>query len=202
MKRSMIYPYQYIFVLDIGFLVIMVLLIVFGTIGYCGYGGAVNPNGITLNLPQNSVWTIFTQVSLIIGIYATYPIVMYPVFEILDEILFTSSHFKNMGSLSNTKKYWISNIMRLLLVVITSIIAISIPYFSLFVSLVGALGSSFIAFIMPCILHLKAFHNRVSKIQIYTNWILVIFGIIASIVSATITIIQLVEAIFGLDFGI
>lgn len=194
----MIQPNRYIMILDIGFVIITSLLIGFGTIGYCGYGDQVNSGGITLNLPKDSFWTIVTQVGLIIGIYATYPVVMYPVIEILDELFFNSprSYFYKYDPV---KKYWFSNCIRGMLVVITSIIAISIPYFSLFVSLVGAVGSSFIAFIVPCILHLKLFSKQMSKKLKFVNWFLIIFGVIASLISATITIIQLIEAIFGIE---
>ena len=200
MKRAMIQPRSYIFVLDIGFVIISSLLLAFGTVGYCGYGNAVNSGGITLNLPQDSFWTIITQTTLIVGIYATYPIVMYPVIEILDELLFDNPKVPQLSTISKNQKFWASNLMRAILVVITSIIAISIPYFSLFVSLVGALGSSFIAFIMPCILHLKLF-PKASRVQLYSNRFLVVFGVIASAISVTITVFQLIEAIFGVDFA-
>lgn len=198
MKRSMTEPNRYLVILDVGFVIISALLIGFGTIGYCGYGDNVNSGGITLNLPQDSFWTIITQLCLIVGIYATYPVVMYPVIEILDEIFFNSSN-SYFFHFNATKKFWASNFIRAVLVILTSIIAISVPYFSLFVSLVGALGSSFIAFIVPCVLHLKLFSNKCSKKQKYINWFLIIFGVIASFISATITIIQLIEAIFDVE---
>ena len=200
LKRSMTHPPHFLFVMDLGFIGIILLLIMFGTVGYCGFGEAVNPNGITMNLPPSSPWTILTQVFLVIGIFATYPIVITPVVEILDGLLW--DQFKLAPEITSWKRYWSSNLMRLCLVGVTTVIAISIPHFSLFVSLVGALGSSFIAFIVPCLLHMKLFGKRCHRLQFILNGCLVVFGVFASIVASTITILQLIEEIFGFHFSL
>merc|ERR1712130_143122 len=185
--------------MDLGFIGIILLLILFGAVGYCGFGDSVNPNGITMNLPQGSPWTILTQVFLVIGIFATYPIVITPVVEILDGLFW--DQFKLAPDTESWKRYWASNVMRLFLVAVTTVVAISIPHFSLFVSLVGALGSSFISFIVPCLLHMKLFGKRCHRLQFILNGGLVVFGVFASLVASTITVLQLIEAIFGFQFA-
>lgn len=184
------HSYNYIAVLDIGYMFTTVLFIMFGTIGYCGYGASIDPNGITLNLPQDSIWTTITIISLIFAIYATYPVQMFPVITILEGLI-----FKRYPNVTGAKLTWSKNLVRALLVIFTSLIAISIPYFSLFVSLVGALGSSVLAYILPCCFHLKLFKEQKIQSKVF-NWILVVFGIFASIVASGVTIFQLILAIF------
>lgn len=189
-------PHKYHFVLDIGYVIMTVLFLSFGTIGYCGYGENVNESGITLNLPPGSIGTIATQVCLIIAIFATYPVQMFPVIAILEGLVF--SKVNGLKGLTGMKLEMSRNVLRSLLVIITTIIAISIPYFSLFVSLVGALGSSVLAFILPCVFHLKLFPN-ISKPKRIGNWMLAIFGVTASFVATTVTVYQIIIAVFHID---
>lgn len=189
-------PKKYHFVLDIGYVIMTVLFLSFGTIGYCGYGAGVNASGITLNLPPDSIWTIATQACLIIAIFCTYPVQMFPVIAILEGLAF--SKVKQLKGLTGMKLEMTRNVMRGILVIITTLVAISIPYFSLFVSLVGALGSSVLAFILPCVFHLKLFPN-ISTPRKIVNWSLAIFGILASAVATTVTVYQIIVAVFHID---
>ena len=199
MRSAMKEPARYPFILDIGYILMTVTFIFFGTIGYTGYGADVNPGGITLNLPPGSVWTIITLATLVFSIFTSYPIQMFPVICILEGLIFkknrliSSDHFK-IGPV-RISLFWRKNVVRTLLVIITSLIAISIPYFSLFVSLIGSVGSSTLAFILPCLFHFKLFRATSSKYILLLNSFIVIFGIIASLISATVTIYQLITAI-------
>ena len=165
----------------------------FGTIGYCGYGAQINPGGITLNLPADSVWSQITQVCLIFAIFATYPVQMFPVTTVAEKLIFERYH-----GVTGVKLTWSKNLIRTVLVVFTSIIAVSIPYFSLFVSLVGALGGAILAYILPCAFHLKLFKDQPMSSKIF-NGSLGIFGIFASAVASSVTIYQLIVAVFHLD---
>eukprot|EP00168_Porphyra_purpurea_P021144 TRINITY_DN9263_c0_g1_i1.p2 TRINITY_DN9263_c0_g1~~TRINITY_DN9263_c0_g1_i1.p2 ORF type:complete len:110 (+),score=39.97 TRINITY_DN9263_c0_g1_i1:72-401(+) len=91
---------------------------------------------------------------------------------------------------------WIRNGIRTTIVVFTVVVAVSIPYFSLFIGLIGAVGCSLMSFILPCIFHIKMFPEA-SKARKGTNWTFLVFGVIASVVSAGVTTVQLVQAIFG-----
>jgi solute carrier family 36 (proton-coupled amino acid transporter) len=193
MRRAMMYPEHYHYVLDLGYVCITLLYLTFATIGYLGYGDLVNPDGITLNLPSGSPWTLVTQISLIFAIFATYPVQMFPVVAILEGYSFHKIAF--FRDMSHTKQELSRNLIRLILVFVTSLVAVSIPYFSLFVSLVGALGGSMMAYILPCVFHIKLFSQSSPRWKVIFHWALVIFGVVAAIVASTVTIIQLIEAV-------
>ena len=198
MRRAMIKPARYTFVMDIAYMLMTLLYVLFGTIGYLGYGSNVNEQSITLNLPQDSILTPITQLALVYAIFATYPIQIFPVIGLAETFLFApiTGKWRTTNELSLT---WRKNLIRSIIVILTAIIAISIPYFSLFVSLVGAFGSSILAFILPTLFHLKMFKKTSTKTVIFINYAILIFGIVASFVSTTVTVYQLILAIFHLD---
>lgn len=65
---------------------------------------------------------------------------MFPVFEIFENALFDaqSAHLVMKR-----------NVLRLLLVIMTLVIAATVPHFGLFISLIGNLGSSMLMFVLP-----------------------------------------------------
>lgn len=197
MRRAMKEPKGYGLVLDIGYICVTILFLAFGVIGYTGFGDKLNPSSITLNLPQDSMVTPVCQFLLVVSIFCTYPVQMFPVIAILEGLVFSKVTFCIRQTGKTREAY--RNLFRTVLVIITSFVAITIPYFSLFASLIGALGSSSLAFIMPCVFHLKLFYHRSSKATKILNFTICIFGIIASVVSSSITLILLFEAVMGYD---
>ena len=129
---------------------------------------------------------------MVVAIFATYPVQLFPIISMAEQSFLAKSQRQD--------KHWVfewkRNGVRTALVVTTSLVAIAIPHFSLFISLVGAVGCSLMGFILPCIFHLKLFQARRSMFQRVVNIILTIFGILASLISGTVTVIQLVEAFF------
>ena len=188
-------PKAYGFVLDIGYICVTMLFLAFGVIGYTGFGDQLDPNAITLNLPQDSMVTHVTQFLLVVSIFCTYPVQMFPVIAILEGLLFTKIPFcqKQTGRAKESYR----NLFRTVLVIITSFVAITIPYFSLFASLIGALGSSSLAFIMPCVFHLKLFYHRSPVYVKIINVCVCFFGILASVVSSGVTLWLLFNAVIG-----
>jgi len=195
MRRAMKSPKAYHLVLDIGYICVTILFLLFGAIGYAAYGDHTDPNSITLNLPQDLLWTFATRCLLIVAIFATYPVQLFPVINILEGLLF--SIVPACEKTSGWKREHIRNLLRSILVVITLLLAVSIPYFSLFVSLVGALGCSMLAFILPCVFHLKLFYYQTPPWRKGLNVAIGIFGVFASIVSSAVTLVDLGEALFG-----
>jgi solute carrier family 36 (proton-coupled amino acid transporter) len=194
MRRSMKDPQAFGLVLDAAFIVMTILELAFGVIGYAGFGDQVNPNSITMNLPKGTIWAPIAQVLLATSIFCTYPVQMFPVIAILEEVLFKKVPW--LALQSGPTQEWSRNGLRSLLVAFTSVIAISIPYFSLFVSLVGSLGSSSLAYIIPCLFHLKLFGRRSSRLHILLNSSIVVFGILGAILCSSLTLWELYKVMF------
>ena len=91
---------------------------------------------------------------------------------------------------------WVKNALRSGLVLLSVVLALSIPEFSLFVSLVGAVGSSLLAFILPCVFYMWIFRHTRPKWHMALNGILVVFGVVGSAVSIVVTVAQIIEAVF------
>ena len=81
--------------------------------------------------------------------------------------------------------------MRLSFVVLTLAVAALVPYFSLFMSLIGNIGSSALMFILPTIFHIKV--RGGSRLKRGLHSLLVIFGIIAAIIGTYVTVVTLVD---------
>lgn len=88
----------------------------YGTFGMCGYlaFGDDTKDVITLNMP-GSVLSKIVKLSLCVGLYFTYPMMLFPVFEVL-EPYFVQRSSQNSGK-----------ILRVTVVVFTAFIAAGIP---------------------------------------------------------------------------
>ncbi|XP_034255535.1 proton-coupled amino acid transporter 1 isoform X2 [Thrips palmi] len=131
-------------VMNVGSVFIGVLLVSLGSVGYLKFGDAVK-GSLTLNLEQTSVLCQVLRVSLCLGIMGTYPLQAYVPIEILwpsIERRFRPLRHPALAELA----------LRACVVLFTFLLAESIPRLNLFISLVGALSSSALAFVFPPLL--------------------------------------------------
>lgn len=128
----------------------------------------------------------------VLAIVFTYPVQMFPVISMLEQYVFGKVSVEKRMSWSFE---WQRNGLRTVLVVITGLVAIAIPFFNLFINLVGAVGCSLMAFILPCLFHMKLFFGRCGLPILLLNLALLGFGLIASEISAAITIASIYSAI-------
>ncbi len=117
------------------------LMAVFGCCGYFAFGSETQAP-ITLNLEGN--WATVVKLALCVGLYLTFPIMMFPVNEVMEDI------FVGDGSRPN-------RVFRTFVVVLSALIAYLLPDFGKFLGLVGASICTILGFILPCFFHLKAF---------------------------------------------
>jgi len=142
---------------------ITTLMITFGTCGYLAYGSATEAP-VTLNLDGG--WATFVKLSLCLALYLTYPIMMFPVNEVIEDML-----------LSSVSKP--SRLFRLSIVFLTALVAYSIPDFGEFLSLVGASICTLLGFIIPCYFHLKVFDwKELPYWQFGLDAFLIVFGFV------------------------
>ncbi|XP_013084175.2 uncharacterized protein LOC106069130 isoform X3 [Biomphalaria glabrata] len=89
---------------------------------------------------------------------------------------------------------WKRNILRIFIVLITAGLAVLLRDFFAYVSsFVGAIGSSVLAYILPCLFHLKLCGNNISCSIKIKDYSIIIFGVLASIVSLYTTIKEVVD---------
>ncbi|XP_054275123.1 proton-coupled amino acid transporter-like protein CG1139 isoform X1 [Macrosteles quadrilineatus] len=128
-------------VLNVGNIIVTLLLLIMGFIGYLKYGDDVQ-GSLTLNLPHDNTLSQCVKIAIAIGILLTYPIMFYvPVALIWPAVV------ERWGPFDKPVRYEI--ILRILLCLLTFVLAEVIPDLSLFISLVGAVSSTALALVFP-----------------------------------------------------
>ncbi|XWS63195.1 hypothetical protein CRYUN_Cryun06bG0075000 [Craigia yunnanensis] len=112
----------------------------FGALGYFAFG-AETKDIITANLGAGWVSTL-VQLGLCVNLFFTFPLMMNPVYEIVE------------------RRFWGGNYclwLRWLLVFIVSSVALFVPNFADFLSLVGSSVCCGLGFVLPALFHLLVF---------------------------------------------
>ena len=145
---------------------ITMLMAIFGFSGYIAFGQSTQAP-ITLNLP-GGVWAAFVKLALCLALYLTYPIMMFPVHQVMEDMVMKGAG----GRLSNI-------FFRAFVVLFSAFIAYSIPDFGKFLSLVGASICTILGFILPSYYHLKVFErSELTILEYFMDLFLILFGVI------------------------
>jgi len=157
---------------------ITILYITFGAAGYLSYGKDTR-DIITLNLPNDAGFNFALLVKgcLCVSLFFTYPIMLFPVFSILEKKLSVSGTFY-------------STCLRLFVVLLTGLVVVKVPNFGELMALVGASCCTLLAFIMPALCHLVLFRDEVDTRSKVLDYTLVILGSLGAIVGTADTIIN------------
>lgn len=156
-----------------GMLVFITLfMVLFGLAGYFAFGDqTVAP--ITLNLTDHFWYATFVKCGLCLGLYFTFPVMMFPVWAI------TESLSMRMIDDSHTR-----TVFRSLLVALSALVAYAVPDFGKFLSLVGSSICTILGFILPCYFHLVVLKEDLAIWQFTLNWFLIVgstlFGILGT----------------------
>merc|ERR1712025_556385 len=147
-------------------LAITTLYITFGAAGYLSYGPDTQ-DIITLNLPNDGGFNfaILVKCCLCISLFFTYPIMLFPVFSILEK------------KLTITSNSVFSKFLRLSVVLLTGLIVLNVPNFGQLMALVGASCCTLLAFIMPALCHLVLFRKEADKSSKILDYTLVVLGV-------------------------
>jgi len=150
---------------------ITTLYITFGAAGYLSYGPETK-DIITLNLPNDGGFNfaILVKCCLCISLFFTYPIMLFPVFSILE---------KKMTISSNSV---FSKFLRLSVVLLTGLIVLNVPNFGQLMALVGASCCTLLAFIMPALCHLVLFRREEDGEGKALDYTLVVLGVTGAII--------------------
>jgi proton-coupled amino acid transporter len=157
--------------------VVTVLYILFGFCGYLSFGHKTNAI-ITLNLPRGSGvdFAALVKGCLCIALFFTYPVMMFPVSELLEKLFFNQRN-------SSSGYYLYENLLRLFLVALTGVIVVMVPSFANLMALIGASCCTLLAFVLPGYLHLRLHRSSLRRWEAALDYFLIIFGIFASVVS-------------------
>lgn len=158
-----------------------VLYLLFGICGYLSFGPETN-SIITLNLPPG-IFPFIVKGCLCFSLFFTYPIMLFPVTNILERLL-----------CSKKEDYALGAVLRTTLVVLTGLVVLAIPNFSTLMALVGCSCCMFLAFILPGLFHWLIFRgNNLSAWSLVMDVLLVIVGIVGSIIGLQDALIRLTD---------
>jgi len=173
------------FLMYIAGAVITLLYASLGIIGYFTFGQDVL-GSITLNVPQTLLFQVL-QSCVAVMVFFTYPLQMLVSVEIINTYIVSSE-------LSKKQKWFDETMLRIILVILTCLISISIPQLDNFIALVGALGGTCIALILPPILHTLCYWDYgISYKQLIINFAIIMIGIFACFAGTIATVSSIMD---------
>lgn len=142
---------------------ITAFMVIFGCCGYLAFGSNTQAP-ITLNLSVGSLANL-VKLALCLALYLTYPVMMFPVNEVMESMVFSSE--------ADSRP-----LFRVCVVILTAFIAYAIPDFGKFLGLVGSSICTLLGFIIPCYFHIKVFAGDLRKWELFLDYFLMVSGVI------------------------
>ncbi|GMI88377.1 hypothetical protein like AT2G42005 [Hibiscus trionum] len=148
----------------------------FGALGYFAFGAATK-DIITSNLGPG--WISFlVQLGLCINLFFTFPLMMNPVYEIVER-RFSGGRYC----------LW----LRWLLVLFVSLVALFVPNFADFLSLVGSSVCCCLGFILPGLFHLLAFKDEQGWKGCILDVVIMTFGVVLALSGTWFSLMEILS---------
>ncbi|VVC38348.1 Amino acid transporter, transmembrane domain [Cinara cedri] len=181
-------------VLNISFVPITILYCVVGLFGYIKYGENVKDT-ITLSIPKNEMLSGVTKILLSISIYFGYALSNYVAFDIL------WSKIKNLIVDNRIPNIYFEYMLRIVIVCITFLLAFTLPYLNILISLMGSLCLSAVGIAIPAIVNYLTFFKSYEKgtwryyLFIARNLVIVLIAVYALVVGVYQNILEIMEKV-------
>lgn len=163
------------------------LFVSFGTLCYLAFGSQTDAM-VTANYIPSKV-TSFVRLFYALGVFFSFPIMMFPVFQLFESAA--------KGFLKGPSKGLKTMALRFICVCCSGIIAVSVPHFGLFLGLIGSVCCTLLGYILPAYFHLHRPGRETEDIDHkrsdQTDKGLIIFGIIGGCVSFAITFLEFIQ---------
>uniref|UniRef100_K3X1R1 Amino acid transporter transmembrane domain-containing protein n=1 Tax=Globisporangium ultimum (strain ATCC 200006 / CBS 805.95 / DAOM BR144) TaxID=431595 RepID=K3X1R1_GLOUD len=175
---------------------VVIITSIYATFGICGYlaFGDATQDVITLNIDGNGGMATLVKLFLCAGLFFTYPVMLFPVFEVLQPLLSSGSAKEGEHSQSLEKK---AMLLRASVVLLTAIIAAGIPNFGRFISFIGSTCCSLLGFVLPTYFYLRIFGSDgltpvalPKKLLLYTIMMLGLVAFVVGVVDAVASILS------------
>ena len=160
--------------------VISLFMVLFGAAGYWAFANDTQAP-ITLNLASH--WSAtFVKLALCLGLYLTYPIMMFPIWNIWET-------WQPRLQTDHQSRRW----LRSALVVASATVAYCIPHFGKFLSLVGSSICTLLGFVFPCWFHLQVLGKELPWWQYILDIIVLVGGCIFGILGTYQSVMAMVR---------
>ncbi|XP_057805888.1 amino acid transporter AVT3B-like [Salvia miltiorrhiza] len=131
----------------------------FGVMGYFAFGNDTQ-DIITANMGKGLLST-FVQLGLCINLFFTFPLMMNPVYEVFERRLWEGRYC-----------IW----LRWMLVLAVCLVALFVPNFADFLSLVGSSTCCVLGFVLPALFHYLTFKDEMSRRQAGLDLAVIVLG--------------------------
>ncbi|ESW30010.1 hypothetical protein PHAVU_002G117200 [Phaseolus vulgaris] len=163
-------------VLGLGMGSISVLFSLFGGLGYFAFGEETK-GIITTNLGPGVI-TLLVQLGLCINLFFTFPIMMNPVNEVMER-RFCGSRYC----------LW----LRWFMVLVISLVALLVPNFADFLSLVGSSVCVVLSFVLPALFHLIVFKDELGWSCLVWDGAIVVFGFVIAVTGTFTSVMEILS---------
>ncbi|KAL2336589.1 hypothetical protein Fmac_011035 [Flemingia macrophylla] len=174
---SMKEPSKFPLVLYVCFVFCLLMYVSVGIVGYLTFGDLV-ASQFTLNMPKELYASEIATWTTVVTPMAKYALTLLPIALSIEELT-TSPRLRCHAT---------SVIIRTILVILSLLVAIYIPYFGSLMALIGSLLSILVAIIYPCACFLKLHYGRISNLEVVSCLLIIILGLICACVGTLSTI--------------
>lgn len=185
-------PEKFNTILNYGYTVMTVLKLTLGVFGYLAFSNGVN-EVVTNNLP--TYFLIPINIIVIFLAFTGYSLPMFAVFDTVESSATSLLGTRCLDEYGKRPKACCKYLMRLILVLITIVMATVVPYFSLILAFVGSISGTSIAVIFPCLFHVKLHWDYLKWHQVVLDVIIAVFGLVVAVSGVTYSLIDLMEII-------
>ncbi|KNC52269.1 aromatic and neutral amino acid transporter [Thecamonas trahens ATCC 50062] len=181
-------PATFTRLLTLCIVVVSLIFMLFGVLGYLAFGSAVE-DVLTLNIEPTPLLNVVT-LCICLGVVFTYPLQLFPVIDIVAEAT---------GSNAPAHRKAIATA----LVATTALIAYILPRFGLLLSLIGNVGSATLSFILPALLHLHFFRKEPASnfVPQGFRYAIVAFGVTGGALGTFVSLHAICVEVFGWGAG-
>ncbi|MCO5605010.1 hypothetical protein L7F22_059186 [Adiantum nelumboides] len=178
-------PSQFTAILTTSFIICTTMYAGMAVMGFTMFG-AETLSQITLNLPKHLVASKIALWTTVVNPFTKYALTITPVALSLEE-LFPSLVY-------SWKSYWMSLIIRSILVMSTLCVALLVPFFGYMMSLIGSLLSMLVCLILPAACFLKIAGNTATLFQRMLCVLIIVIGIVCAVTGTYASLVGILES--------
>ncbi|KAK9727560.1 hypothetical protein K7432_001767 [Basidiobolus ranarum] len=178
-EGTMRHPKSWTRILGLAVLTILLMYIVIGIPGYYVYGENTK-SPILDNLPEGAATTV-AIIMITLHVLLAAPIMMTTFANEMEHSFKIDTKY-----LSKTKEFALRLALRTVITVVLAVVAMTIPFFGDFMSLIGALANCMTVFVLPIVFYIKLYGFRTIRIwELLWCFLVVVIGLIGCVLGAT-----------------
>lgn len=171
---------------------------IFSYIGFLTWGISTQ-EVVTNNLPTQT-FKIIVNVILVAKALLSYPLPYYAAVDLIETAIFRgkgTTIFPKCLNEARELKIWAIG-LRFGLVLFTMLLAISIPYFAILMSLIGSFTGTMLSFVWPCHFHLRLKWHRMKWYEKLADISIILLGVVFGCIGIYYSAHALSRAVHGL----